>query len=41
MWDVTALIAMLFIGFGLGGIAVAVFFFAVERLQSYGREKND
>lgn len=41
MTDIFALIAVLFIGFGLGGIALAVFFYAIDRLQSYGRERND
>lgn len=41
MIEILTLIAVLFIGLGLGGIALAVFFFAVERLQAYGREKND
>jgi nitrogen fixation-related uncharacterized protein len=41
MLDVLALVALMFIGLGLGGIALAVFFFAVEKLQAYGREKND
>ena len=41
MIEVFALIAVLFIGLGLGGIALAVFFFAIERLQSYGRDRND
>lgn len=39
--DVFALIAVLFIGAGLGGIAVAIFFYAIEKLQAYGRERND
>lgn len=38
MLDVFALIATLFIGFGLGGVAVAVFFYAIERLQNGGRD---
>ena len=41
MLDVFALVAVMFIGLGLGGIALAVFFYAVERLQSYGRDRDD
>ena len=40
MWDVVALVAVMFIGLGLGGVALAVFFYAVERLQAYGRDKE-
>jgi hypothetical protein len=32
--DVMALIAVLFIGFGLGGVAVAVFLYAIDQLQN-------
>ncbi len=38
MWDVTALIAALFIGLGLGGIAIAVFVYALDKMQN-GRRK--
>jgi len=38
MWDVTALIAALFIGFGLGGIAIAVFMYALDKMQNGGRK---
>ena len=41
MLDVLALVVVMFIGLGLGGIALAVFFYAVERLQAYGRDRND
>jgi Flp pilus assembly protein TadG len=41
MLEAFALIAALFIGFGLGALALAVFFYAVEKLQSYGRDGND
>lgn len=41
MTDIFALIAVLFLGLGLGGVALAVFFYAIERLQAYGRERND
>jgi Flp pilus assembly protein TadG len=36
--DVFALIAMLFIGLGLGGVAIAVFLYALDRMQNGGRE---
>jgi Flp pilus assembly protein TadG len=35
-WDVFALIATLFIGLGLGGIAIAVFLYALEKMQNGG-----
>jgi Flp pilus assembly protein TadG len=38
MLDVFALIATLFIGFGLGGVAIAVFLYAVEKMQNGGRD---
>lgn len=38
MLDVFALIAVLFLGLGLGGVALAVFFYAIEKLQSGGRK---
>lgn len=38
MWDVMALIAVLFIGLGLGGVALAVFFYALDKMQNGGRE---
>jgi len=38
MWDVTALIAALFIGFGLGGIAIAVFMYALDKMQNGGKK---
>jgi Flp pilus assembly protein TadG len=34
--DVFALIAMLFVGLGLGGIAIAVFLYALDRMQNGG-----
>ena len=36
--DVFALIAVLFIGLGLGGVAIAVFLYALDRMQNGGRE---
>jgi Flp pilus assembly protein TadG len=39
MLDVMALIAVLFIGLGLGGVAVAVFLYALDKMQNGG--KND
>ena len=38
LWDVMALIAVLFIGLGLGGVAVAVFLYALEKMQNGGRK---
>jgi Flp pilus assembly protein TadG len=38
MLDVMALIAVLFLGLGLGGIAVAVFMYAIEKLQNGDRK---
>ena len=37
MWDVMALIAVLFIGLGLGGIAIAVFMYALDKMQNGDR----
>ena len=36
--DVFALIAVLFVGLGLGGIAIAVFLYALDRMQNGGRK---
>ena len=36
--DVFALVAALFLGLGLGGIAIAVFLYALEKMQNGGRE---
>jgi Flp pilus assembly protein TadG len=36
--DVFALIAVLFIGLGLGGIAIAVFLYVLDRMQDGGRK---
>jgi hypothetical protein len=36
--DVFALVAAMFLGLGLGGIAIAVFLYAVEKIQSGGKE---
>jgi hypothetical protein len=38
LWDVFALISVLFIGFGLGGVCVAVFLYVIERMQNGGRK---
>ena len=38
MLDVFALVATLFIGFGLGLMCVAVFLYVIERMQNGGRE---
>jgi len=38
MMDAFALIATLFIGFGLGLMCVAVFLYVIERMQNGGRE---
>jgi Flp pilus assembly protein TadG len=37
MLDVFALIAVLFIGLGLGGIGVAVVFYVIEKMQNGDR----
>jgi Flp pilus assembly protein TadG len=37
MLDVMALIAVLFIGLGLGGVAVAAFFYVIDKMQNGGR----
>jgi Flp pilus assembly protein TadG len=37
-WDIFALIATLFIGAGLAGVAIAVFFYVIEKMQNGGRE---
>jgi Flp pilus assembly protein TadG len=37
MLDVFALIAVLFIGLGLGGMAIAVFLYALDKMQNGGR----
>jgi hypothetical protein len=39
MLDVMALIAVLFIGLGLGGVVIAVFMYALDWMQNGG--KND
>lgn len=38
MLDVMALIAVLFLGLGLGGIGVAVVFYVIEKMQNGGKE---
>jgi hypothetical protein len=38
MLDVMALIAVLFIGFGLGGVAIAVFMYALDWMQNGDRK---
>jgi Flp pilus assembly protein TadG len=38
MLDVMALIAVLFIGFGLGGVAIAVFMYALDKMQNGERK---
>lgn len=38
MIDVLALIAVLFIGLGLGGVAVAAFFYVVDKMQNGDRQ---
>ncbi len=38
MLDVMALIAVLFIGFGFGGVAIAVFLYALDKMQNGGRD---
>ena len=41
MWEVAALILAMLLVMVAGAVTVFVFFYAVERLQSYGRERND
>ena len=36
--DVMALVAVLFLGLGLGGVAVAVFLYALDWMQNGGRD---
>ena len=38
--DVMALVAVLFLGLGLGGVAVAVFLYALDKLQNGGRNDS-
>lgn len=38
MLDVMALIAVLFLGLGLGGIGVAVVFYVIEKMQNGDRK---
>jgi hypothetical protein len=38
MLDVMALIAVLFIGLGVGGVAIAVFMYALDKMQNGGRK---
>lgn len=38
MLDAMALIAALFIGFGLGGVALAAFFYVIDKMQNGGKE---
>lgn len=38
MLDVMALIAVLFIGFGLGGVALAAFFYVIDQMQNGDRQ---
>lgn len=38
MLDVFALIAVLFIGLGLGGVAIAVFMYALDWMQNGGKK---
>ena len=39
MLDILIFVAVLSIGFGLGGIAIAWFLYVVEKLQSGGRDE--
>jgi Flp pilus assembly protein TadG len=38
MLDVMALIAVLFIGLGLGGVGVAIVFYVIEKMQNGDRQ---
>lgn len=40
MWEVAALILAMLLVIVVGAMTLAIFFFAVERLQDYGREKE-
>jgi hypothetical protein len=40
MWEVLALILAMFLVIVVGAVTLAVFFFAIERLQAYGGEKE-
>ena len=36
--DVFALVATLFLGLGLGGVCIAVFMYALDKMQNGGRD---
>ena len=40
MWEVAALILAILLVILVGAVTLFIFFFAVERLQDYGREKE-
>jgi hypothetical protein len=40
MWEVLALILAMFLVIVVGAVTLAVFFFAVDKLQAYGGEKE-
>lgn len=39
LWDVFALISVLFIGFGMGGLAVAAFLYVAEKIHNGGKRR--
>jgi Flp pilus assembly protein TadG len=38
MIDILVLIAVLFLGLGLGGVAVAAFFYVIDKMQNGGKK---
>lgn len=40
MWEVLALILAMMLVIVVGAVTVFVFFFAIEKLQAYGRDKE-
>ena len=40
MLDVFALVATLFLGLGLGGVCIAVFMYALDKMQNGGRDDS-
>ena len=40
MWEIAALILALFVLLVAGGLTLAIFFFALERLSEYTRENE-
>ena len=40
MWEIGALILAMLLVIVVGAVTLAVFFFAIEKLQAYGRDKE-